>query len=532
MSDLPAPSPNDRKKAWLNRHETAVDRLLHGLLLALPSIWLLGYLFPPINHDAASILDVCHRWLSGETLYLDIIDVQAPMVYVLYSIPEVLSRLTGLNAPTWLTICVMAAIALSFNLQIRALNLVDSARAPLTGALFPAMSMYLMAVMPLDMFGQREHLMLIACLPYAVLTAARAGGDRPPMGLAVSVAIFAGLTLGQKPHFVVIPTLIELFVLYRVGFRAALRDPVPWTILAIFVSEIAFAWFVTPHYFTTTLPFVFDAYTKIGDVTVWQLLTGRTMAPTIVVLALLTTAAFAWFGDLARIVALFAIGGILSAVVQDKGWGYHLLPAMAGTFLLGALVVTKTLDRFLPLDPHLHRVPVAMVTTAFMLLFYYEAALLDPPFGKQRDFANSVTGRMMELVEREAPNRKVLVLSPGIYPHYPMINYLGVRMTMRFQTMWALQGIYNKCEEMAPRYNAPDNMDATEMFVFRTVADDFAKQKPDLLIVDRIAGMPLCRADVFDYLEYFSRNPLFAKAFEKYEFYSSIDRYDVYRRKG
>lgn len=518
------------------RHLTpGAERLatvLKLILLFLPALWMAGYLFPPINHDAASILDVCKRWLNGETLYYDIIDVQAPLVFVLYSVPEVVSRVTGIQAPTALTLCLIAAIACSFLLVRRSLRMVGVAQQPLTGALLPAMSLFLMAVFPLDNFGQREHFMLVVSLPYIFISAARAERVAVPLRLAVPIALLAGVGLGLKPHFVGIPALIELYILARAGWGRWLRDPVPWLILAVFVFHLAFAWFLTPHYFSTTLPLIFEAYVRLGEHSPWEVLSGALVLPTLVALVLLAGAAFAWLGPLAHVNALYAIGAMMAAIVQAKGWSYHMLPAVAATILLGAGLVTKTLDRYLLIDPHRHRLPVAIVTMAFMLLFYHEAALIDLPFKKQMEFRDSIGGRMLELVKRAAPNRKILVLSPGIYPHYPMINYGGLRMTMRFQTMWPLQGIYADCPELAPLYNPPDSMDQWERFVFRTVADDFAREKPDLLIVDRVAGIPRCRADTFNYLDYFSRNPLFAKALEAYEPYASIERYEIWRRSG
>ena len=63
------------------------------------------------------------------------------------------------------------------------------------------------------------------------------------------------------------------------------------------------------------------------------------------------------------------------------------------------------------------------------------------------------------------------------------------------------------------------------------VSEDFAKGQPDLLIVDTIPGMPRCQGKVFDYLEYFQQNKVFADAFEHYEHLMDFDRYKIYRKK-
>jgi len=46
-----------------------------------------------------------------------------------------------------------------------------------------------------------------------------------------------------------------------------------------------------------------------------------------------------------------------------------------------------------------------------------------------------------------------------------------------------------------------------------------------------VAGIPRCQGDTFDYLEYFLRNPLFAKRFEDYDFFMDFDRYTIYKRR-
>ena len=63
------------------------------------------------------------------------------------------------------------------------------------------------------------------------------------------------------------------------------------------------------------------------------------------------------------------------------------------------------------------------------------------------------------------------------------------------------------------------------------VSEDFAREQPDLLIVDSIAGIPRCQGKEFDYLEYFMQNRVFADAFEGYEHLMDFDRYRIYRRK-
>ena len=280
------------------------------------------------------------------------------------------------------------------------------------------------------------------------------------------------------------------------------------------------------------LPLAIESYEPIGDQGWRQVLFGNVMAPTL--LALLIFGAFAVFLTqtmAARALLAFGIGAALSAIGQAKGWPYHVLPALATAILLATFTLSQTVDRYLPISRSSHRLPVAIISATLMVLLYFQAALYTPPFYKQRQYEDSIGGILSHIVEQNAPHRTIMTLSPGIYPFWPMINYLNGRMTMRFLTMWVVQGVYADCEDFPALYNAPDTMGDTEKFVFDAVSDDFAKNQPDLLIVDTIPGMPRCQGKVFDYLEYFQQNKVFADAFENYEHLMDFDRYRIFRKK-
>jgi hypothetical protein len=208
-----------------------------------------------------------------------------------------------------------------------------------------------------------------------------------------------------------------------------------------------------------------------------------------------------------------------------------VLPALSVAILLAAFTLSQTIDRYLPISRSGHRLPVAVISATLMVLLYFQAALYTPPFYKQREYNDSIGGVLRHIVEQNAPHRTIMTLSPGIYPFWPMLNYLHGRMTMRFLSMWVIQGVYANCEDFPALYNAPDDMGDTEKFVFDAVSADFAKGMPDLLIVDQIPGMPRCQGKVFDYLEYFQQNKVFADAFAGYEHLMDFDRYRIFRRK-
>jgi len=319
---------------------------------------------------------------------------------------------------------------------------------------------------------------------------------------------------GKPVEYRVNLALEQPFCMMRRSWRDTFTDLIPWAIFAMALLHLVLMYTVFSAFGRFVMPMALESYEPIGDAGWRQVLTSDVMLPTLIALLLFGTfAIFLTRALAARALLAFGIGAVLSAIAQAKGWPYHVLPALSAAILLATFTLSQTIDRYLPISRSGHRLPVAVISATLMVLLYFQAALYTPPFYKQRQYEDSIGGILRHIVEQNAPHRTIMTLSPGIYPFWPMLNYVHGRMTMRFLTMWVVQGVYADCEDFPALYNAPDTMGDTEKFVFDAVSDDFANGQPDLLIVDTIPGMPRCQGKVFDYLEYFQQNKVFADAF-------------------
>ena len=205
MDTLPtriAPPPAAPPAPPAGRREQARETW-HWLLALLPALpFLVSALLPPLNHDVAAVLNFSGRWLDGERLYADLIDVNPPLIFILNLLPAAMGEWLPVNPVTALVLCVLGLMGGSFALCWRLL--------PRLG-LPPVMRVVAAGTLPITMlgagydFGQREHLMLIAALPYLVLAALRAEGGRAPPGLTLGVALLAAAGFALKPHFLAIP---------------------------------------------------------------------------------------------------------------------------------------------------------------------------------------------------------------------------------------------------------------------------------------------------------------------------------------
>jgi hypothetical protein len=516
-----------------SRPSLSLPMLVQGLVALAVVLWTASHLLPPINLDVGALLYVAKRWLSGDRLYVDVIEVNTPWAIALHVPAEFTAAHLGLDGPTWFSIYVVGAIAIAVGLV--GLLAREHARelGVLTARTLPWVTLCALGVDSGRNFGQREHLLLIAVSPYLVLSALRAAGALVPAWQGVGIALIAGLGFAIKPHFLLPLVAIELFLLLSRGYRATLRDPVPWTIGAVLVGHAVFALVVTPEYLSTIVPLAASIYASPHDTVslAVRVLFGPQLAPVCVLLPVFAAVAVARRMPLGRVLALFVAGAALEAALQGKGWDYHALPARSAMLLLSVVVVIPLLERYLQargvsMAGERPRLVAACAIVPFLLF----DGLRLPPFQDQVEFEHGAVHDWVELMEQERRNERALVLSAGMYPQFPAMNYADFKMAMPFLTMWPLHGLYSQCTPGEQGYRPLDRQPAQEAYFFGEVVEGFVEEKPDILVIDKAAGMDDCSGKPFEYLSYFSRDPRFARAFRDYRPLTTIGQYVFYER--
>ncbi len=492
-------------------------RTLPRWLPLLPALLFLPVIIaPPLNHDVAAVLHFSQRWFAGERLYADLIDVNPPLVFVLNLLPAAIADLTPLDGPTAFHLCMLALGGFVWWLAQRVRD--RASEGGIERALTDALPPLFLLTVGYD-FGQREHLMALCSLPYVLAATRRARGEAPQGRIASAVLAAIGFAL--KPHFLAVPALVEAAVLLSRG-RAILRDPVPWTIAAVLVLYLASLPVFFPLYLGSVLPLVYEYYVDLGRLNAfWVLFTDRlgTAVWTVVV-------PVAWFAlrrpGPPRMLMLAAFGALASAMAQHKGWSYHVVPVELFSIAAALLLVARVLDR----AAFPQRIAVATVLTG---VFAGHAVAVGEAPWREIVFPSSVAGRLTEALREHAYGARVLVLTPDIYPIYPAINYAEARSTLRTMNLWLLQSTNAECLPDGRRYREVWEMSRAEFFMFRTVAEDAAKAPPSVILVSGVPGIPWCGAE-FNFIEYFSRHPLFSELWKKYREVARVDHYRIYVR--
>jgi hypothetical protein len=508
-----------------------VAMLAFAFFLLAPLPWVAVYFLPPLNHDAAALLHFAQRWLGGEQLYVDLIDVNPPLIFVLNLVPAALARLMSFSAPIALILCVLAWIAVGFAFSWRLLREAAGSIGSIHRYVLPPLFLFLMIAYPGPEFAQREHLMVVAALPYLLLALARIERRELPRGVAIGVALFAAIAFALKPHFLLIPLLVEACVVGSCGLRRELRDPVPWTLGLFFVAYAAFVLLVTPQYLGFVVPLAMSEYRNLGGLGAWGVLFNSQLTASAALLLPLGVASLFVRRSLPRLAAVAAFAAVVIAMVQGKGWPYHALPGESFVLLLAAALLCEAFDAQAPRLQQRRSLAPTLLLVALMLGSYYISALTRDTFWRQARFHDSQAGQLLERFGKLAAQGPMLVLSPGIYPHFPVVNYAGTKMAMRFMTMWPIQGAYQKCLPDGRMFRNPAEMAPAESFAYHAIAEDLNRYRPKLVIVDKQPGILMCGGKDFDYLAYFRRNPLFEANWQRYRLLAEYDRYWVYVRR-
>jgi hypothetical protein len=272
-----------------------------------------------ITHDAAWQMWIGRQLLYGADLYTDIIEINPPLWFWLAEPLAAVSRAMSIDSLDTLVAFFIVCITISMLLIDRLMHDWPDRRRLLL------LIAFVIVAMPPGNFGQREQFTLIATVPYVLLIGRRASGRGVTAGLAIIVGCFAAVGFALKPHFALVPAILELWLR-----RSIVR---PETIMLAVIALIygASVVLIEPDYFTNIVPLARKAYGSFGH-----------FRPLILCLTAIPFV-FAFFVRPARdgvsgALLVAALTFYLVFVWQLKGFAYQALPAMG--LLVLALVAS------------------------------------------------------------------------------------------------------------------------------------------------------------------------------------------------
>ncbi|MCW3476817.1 hypothetical protein [Limobrevibacterium gyesilva] len=506
------------------RDEAASIAAMTALLITLCLVLTVA-IRSPLKDDVAWLLYVARKWLAGQRLYEDLIEVNPPLIVWIYALPAGLANWLG-AAPKLIAAPFFAALVLGSAWWSACLL---QGRSPLFARRVPVFAVIGIALlgMPGVEFGQREHLLVAAALPYLCLFARELDGEREPRLNAALAGLVAGLGCALKPTYVLAFVLMELIAALR-G-----RRPVRAATIAAAGAMGAYGLGVLlfcPAFMEKAVPLALALYGGT-DTPYWQILaeSSRLLFGQVVIVLLCWSSSTTlarrspFLRHLLLALTAFAIGTTVVFVMQGKNWFYHRLPATTTTILALLLWSAAVLPRrpFAALSGLTWArardlVPVPLVLASLVAFAISDYDRMKPWVEAAVEPETSTEVKLERLVRKEKA-RTYIAFSEWIALGFPVVNNTGVAWASRFDSMWALKGELWRARQ--------DGTAPKEWPIRRWIARDFVAGCPDLAVVDTREGINYVGVLV-------ASDNAFAQAWSHYRQIAAFDGLRVLKRDG
>ena len=455
-------------------------------------------------HDIAWQLWIARHLNAGVGLYSWIMEVNPPLWFWMAQPIDLLASQTGLPALRLLLAMVLLLIGLGLVLTARLCR--DYPRRQ-RAVLYCGMLLATVLITIGD-FAQREHLTLIAAIPYALLIARRAAGQHVSWQLALATALLATPMFALKHYFALIPILLECWLIWRL--RRQWR-PLRIETITLVLGALAYAAAIlvfTPHYLSDMVPGLRLAY---GDLR----MSVRVFLLNPMTLLLAASLFYFWhfrreLRPTSQAMLLVAAAFLIAYILQAKGWTYQFTPIMAALFLAQLLHLAQR-----PVLPALRRAERATAILVAGLALWSPLAL-----GPYRNEFAPIYDR---LLHETRPGMTAVMLTTKASRMWPMVDDTGLKWPSRYYHFWMMQAAANRLAAGRPldgelgNYLAQVRLDTVE---------DFTCNPPDFLIDD---GASVDNVD-FDMLAFFRAEPRFEALMTAYAEDRQLGPFTVYRR--
>lgn len=484
----------------------AIPRWLPMIAIIVVAVALRKFLLA--NVDVSWFITIAEKWLDGQPLYVDIVDVNPPASMFLYVVPALLARLSGLPAEFTVDALVLLSAGLSVWLAVRIL-LDTKLLAP--GQAWPVAALAAIALMiiPAQSFAEREHIALIAFLPALAVSAVRAKGGTPNWPMVVVAGLAAGITVIIKPQFATAQLCMVVASAlcvrsWRVVF--AVENWIAVGMLAAYAILILMAY---PRFFTDALPPVIAGYIPIKEEFFSFIIHAALPLWAAILLLIRQIKGRAMFAPPFCVLLAASVGFCISYVVQQKGWPYQSYPMLALALLALALAFV---DRD-PADSQSGQSSrfVAGLTAALMaaVAFFWLNIAVD---------RTAVAAAIREI----KPHATMLALSADISIGHPIVRQAGGIWVGRACALWLTLGVETRrsTETLDPQTDA--RLKAYEESDRSMLTEDIASHRPDVILVQIMKDI--------DWLAWARSDPALAEQLQSYRPYKTIGDVLILRR--
>ena len=507
------------------------------MAIAIPIIGLAlwAHMLIGLNNDHLGFMDQVRKLISGGIPYVDYTDANPPLIHILYILPFLLAKVTGIPLYVTLYLFVYGAIGGSLLLCDRILRHSDASWNTRMMAMTTIALTLLGISFAHQVFADRDHLMLILTAPWLVLCSPLAKREAVPYQARVIIAIMGAVGFAIKPYFYIFYLATVIFTLCVRPWRELFRQRAQYTVwgFAFFYLVLIFSYF--PQYLLTVLPVGLQTYSAIAwswaskwDVINHELL-SKFVIPGFTATLLLLCAFHRFLDSTVAYVYLLLLAG-LGSYALNFGWYYTQYPFIAFAFVLAVVTASKLLQAMGQIRITALRWPamlVILIATIGQLGYFFALPIMDrakDDMVSQRERGHPFTTKEMQPEAAEKINRYL-----DSHPRFMFftVNLWSVNLLQagtkrenvgRFDILWPLPGILRLRD--APEGKA--SYESLSAWFNASLAFDIQNHKPDMIINDI---SPVKRSLPLNYnmMDLMNTSPRFKAAMGDYALADKVD---------
>lgn len=442
----------------------------------------------PLDADVSWLITVCERVVSGNRLYVDILEVNPPASVWMYMPAVWLAHAFGARPEAMVVATFIGAALLSVYATVRLTQRSADSPDPASLALVLAI---ISLVLPMALFAQREHAAMLLAFPVIAALTVIAEGKPLRRSVEIACGVAAGLLVVIKPYF--------LLAIIGPAIWAAWKRHSIWPLLpglasaAIAVAIYGAAIFLFARPYFDWMEVILHTYAHVHE-RWWIVLVGPTIYPAIC-LGLVALLRAPRIPQLAICWALGAAGFLLAALMQAKAYPNHWLP-QAGLALAAAFAVLM-----FPQIAKGRRLAVGAGLAFVAICAAYRWTLIPDP----------ALAAAIEQVAPPAP--KVISLSTELTTGHPVTRNVGGQWVGSRAALFTAAGarLVGLGDPIGRRAYRDD---------IQSFGTDVAANSPDVVLVDRSAA------------GWLMREPVVARAMSGYRPATRVQETEVWVKRG
>lgn len=474
--------------------------------------WLHGTSF---NHDTSWYFVATHLWIEGAPLYSGVMEINPPLLFYLTRAILGVGALLVWSDEDAMRFALFLFALISILLMNKALN-TPSISSKKRAAMLVFGTVALL-VIPLNSFGQREHLFMIFVLPYLIIQIMRQAGNDVPLTLRIVCLIFALPGMLLKPYFLLLPTMLSLYETVRLRCLARLLSLENAVIVVASLTYLVLVYTWHPDYFQVVIPLAKLTYFAFGK-SVDQII----FDPLLLILLpcclpLLVSSSSVNDRRFAEVLLLASLAFLLMYLIQFKGWNYHAIPYWATVFLLAGWLFVSGMDSR---SWMWGVIPFALVLKVIVIAQIDRGPYLSQAAEKLQRTMGNVSGK------------GAMVFSSSVSHAFPLVNQAKLQWTSRYPTQWIVPGAFVALQRIPVNDDTSRAPYETALsFARRTAVEDFVQHRPDLVVIDVRRVKSYFNGHSFDWIDFLSQDADFSREWVHYYLDNEIPNFQIWRRR-